>query len=70
MPVHIYFSRFQSTHSTIQPFTSGLAPLAPLPRGSGLMEMGRMGAARESDITAKAIARLKRRMRRVFSLVR
>lgn len=34
------------------------------------MEMGRIGAARESDITAKAIARPKKRMRRVFSLVR
>ena len=34
------------------------------------MEIGGKGAARESDITAKAIARLKRRMRGVFSLVR
>ena len=30
------------------------------------MEIGGMGAARESDITAKAIATLKRRMRGVF----
>ena len=34
------------------------------------MEIGGMGAARESDITAKAIVRLKKRIRGVFSLVR
>ena len=34
------------------------------------MEIGGKGAARESDITAKAIARLKKRIRGVFSLAR
>lgn len=63
MRAHIYSSRFQPAHSITQPIASGLAP--PLPRGSGL-EMGGMGAARESDIIAKAIARLKKRMRRVL----
>ena len=45
--------------------------LALLPRDSEMkMEIGGMGAARESDITAKAIVRLKKRIRGVFSLVR
>ena len=56
-----YSSRLQPTHSMTQPIASGSAPLAPL-----RLEMGGMGAARESNIIEKAIARLRKRMRRVL----
>lgn len=64
MRVHIYSSRFQSTQTKTQATESGAA--ASPGSGTG------MGAARESDIIVKAIARigrLKKRMWSVFWLV-